>query len=324
MTKAYNLTKNCSAKELKLTKITVSEPKGNEVQIKNHYVAINHMDVHHRNGTYAMSSFPQIIGIAGAGEIVKVGPKVENKNIGDKVVYGTNFIGSYAEMVNIDERLLLTVDKEVTMKVMVGVIVPGLLSYSLLHKVYKVKKDDIALVNGITGSVAHILSQWLNSEGVNVIGSVTRKEDVIKGKSMGCRICFCNNDADYVKNISKYTKKNGVNVVYDCYGDKYFKINCKLLTYFGMLINYGDTTGIIKENFDASALWQKSLYFSKVNVSLWQGYHMERVLSSDILLKKIKSKEIIPKISETNFAKIPEIHEMIENNAIDGIVVAKL
>ena len=322
MSKAFILKKTGDINSLKLTKHKVNDPNPYQIQVKNSYVAVTHMDIHHRNGTYKLNNTPTIIGVSGSGTIVKLGSKVKDFTIGEKIVYGTNFIGSYSEIININQNLAISLG-DTAEDVAAASFVPGLTSHYLIYRTYKIKKEDIAIVNGATGSVGHILCQWLSYLGVNVIGVVGSDEKINAAKSFGCKNVVNYNDEKYFEKIAQATNKVGANILYDCYGKKNFEQNIESLTFLGLLVNYGDVSGLI-DNFDVTKLWNKSLFYTKPNLFLYKGNRMELILSAEILFEKIKEKTIIPKYKIVDFKDIPNAHLEIESGKLQGTVIAKL
>jgi NADPH2:quinone reductase len=118
------------------------------------------------------------------------------------------------------------------------------------------------------------------------------------------------------------TKNNGVNAIYDCYGQDFFKTNCQILGFLGLLINYGDVTGMVKD-FDVSYIWSKSLFYTKPHLSIYKGNKAELALSADFLFKQIKDRVITPQYTAITFDNIPKAHEMLNNRKSTGSIIAK-
>ena len=83
-----NFSKTGGPEVLNYEKLSISEPKENEVLIKHSAIGLNFIDTYHRSGLYPVP-LPSSIGLEGAGIIEKVGPSVKNFKEGDKVAYET-------------------------------------------------------------------------------------------------------------------------------------------------------------------------------------------------------------------------------------------
>ena len=323
MTRSYSIKKTGGAEVLKLSKNKLPELQPNEVTVKNQYVAISHMDIHHRNGTYTISELPQTIGISGSGTITKVGSPTSEFKVGEKVIYGTNFIGSYSEEVNINQHHLVTVPDDLPQDLATAAYLPGLTAHYLIYRTFKMTKDSIIVVNGAAGSVGHILCQWLSNIGIDVIGVVGSDSHISAAKNYGCKYVINHKSEDYVKRVMEISKNKGANVIYDCYGHDFFKKNTDALGFLGLLVNYGDVTGKIK-NFDVVNIWNKSLFYTKPSLSLYKINRMELVLSAAELFNNIKDKNIRPVFQTVPFSDMARAHQMIENREITGSLIAKL
>jgi NADPH2:quinone reductase len=77
--------------------IEVGEPGPGQALLRQTAVGLNYIDVYHRSGLYAVSSFPAVPGMEGAGVVEAVGPGVEDLKPGDRVAYAGGPMGSYAE-----------------------------------------------------------------------------------------------------------------------------------------------------------------------------------------------------------------------------------
>lgn len=323
MVKSYQISKPGDPNVLKLKKFKHEELKPHQLKIKNNFIPINHMDVHHRNGTYSIGELPQALGIAGVGTVIETGRAVRDIKAGDLVGYATCFLGSYSEEVIIERNIAFGLNKDLPLDLVAATIVPALTAHYLIFRTYFIKKEDFVLVNGASGAVGSMIAQWVSSLGGNVIGVVGSKAKIAVAKSNGCKNVIDYNSEDVLQRVLEITDNNGVNVIYDCYGKKFFEQNCACLTYLGILVNYGDTTGII-DNFDPTKLWAKSLFYTKPNLSLYKSNQMELVLSTETIFKAVKDKILRPNYKVVDFKDIPNIHQQIEARKVIGSYVARV
>lgn len=323
MVLAYQIKEPVDSKKLCLKKISLDEPKADEVRIKNHYVAVNHFDVHHRNGQYKLSQFPATLGISGSGEITKIGNTVKNYKKGDLVSYATNFIGSYAEEINIKAQILFSPDKNIPLAAQTAINAPSLLAHALITNVYSVKKNNNVFITGATGGVGNILTQILTSIGVKVYGIVGQDAKISQAKAFGCKHVFNYNNKDFYEEVANATNNQGASVIYDAIGESFYPKAIKILQRTGILVNYGDSSGVIKD-MRAMELWQKSLFFVKPHLSIIRGFNLDRIISNDYLFTAITKKNITPHFEIIDFKNIANAHQRIENREVIGNIVAKL
>lgn len=323
MVKCYKVKTPGDIKSLKLTNQKLDDLKENEVRIKNHYVAVNHMDIHHRDGTYPLENYNRVIGIAGGGEIIANTEKTADLKLGTKVVYATNFLGSYSEEINIDANHIVTIDENIGLEKASAVILPGLTSHYLVTRCYIPKKTDNIIINGATGNVGHILCQLLSAYNINVIALTSNKSKADLAKNLGCKYSFTYDTPNLKQEIIKITNNYGANCVYDTIGATAYQQNIDLLGFFGIIVNYGDCSGLIN-NMLPLKLLGKSLFFSKPFLSIYKYHKIDLIMSAKNIFDIIKEGKLSPKYEIIDFANIPNAHEKIKNRGSIGSIIAKL
>jgi len=117
------------------------EPDSALVKIK--YAGVNYMDVYMRNGAYAKSHtyktpLPMVIGMEGAGEVVKVGANVSNVKVGDQVAYCLSR-GSYAEYAAVPAWRLVKVPNTIEIAQAASAMLQGLTAHYLTHSIFPLK-----------------------------------------------------------------------------------------------------------------------------------------------------------------------------------------
>ncbi|WP_124057388.1 zinc-binding dehydrogenase [Vaginisenegalia massiliensis] len=73
-------------KPLSIVEIDVEDPKEHEVMVHIDFTSVCHTDVYTLSGNDPSGIFPCILGHEATGTVVKIGPKVTNVEVGDKVV----------------------------------------------------------------------------------------------------------------------------------------------------------------------------------------------------------------------------------------------
>ena len=63
-------------------------------------LVLTYIDTYHRNGTLSatFASMPVCPGLEASGKIIKIGNKVSNFKIGDRVCYASTPLGAYCEI----------------------------------------------------------------------------------------------------------------------------------------------------------------------------------------------------------------------------------
>ena len=70
----------------RLDEVATPEPAGDEVRVRLHASALNHLDLWVARGMPAPPSLPHVSGADGAGVVDAIGPEVDDVAIGDEVV----------------------------------------------------------------------------------------------------------------------------------------------------------------------------------------------------------------------------------------------
>ena len=86
MVKAIRVHETGGPEVLKYEDIEIPAPDKGEIQIRQHAIGVNFLDVYYRTGMYP-TPLPYTPGNEGAGEVVAVGKGVKDFKVGDRVAY---------------------------------------------------------------------------------------------------------------------------------------------------------------------------------------------------------------------------------------------
>ncbi len=219
---SINFSKTGGPEVLKYEKLSISEPKENEVLIKHSAIGLNFIDTYHRSGLYPVP-LPSGIGLEGAGIIEKVGPSVKNFKEGDKVAYAAAPLGSYSTHRIYPTKNLVKVPDGIDLEIVACLMTKGLTTFYLLHKTYPVKKGQTVLFHAAAGGVGQIFCQWAKSLGCKVIGTVGSDEKIKLAKKFGCDEVINYNKENFKDKVLELTNHVGLPVVYDGVGKNILK-----------------------------------------------------------------------------------------------------
>ncbi len=74
--------------KLELKEIELEELQAHEVQVEISHCGLCHTDIHMRDNDWGVSNYPLVAGHEGVGKVVKVGNRVKNLKVGDRVGIG--------------------------------------------------------------------------------------------------------------------------------------------------------------------------------------------------------------------------------------------
>ena len=108
MTRVIIIEKTGEPEVLKLKTINLEKPSPEEVTIEHKAIGLNFIDIYHRSGLYPIE-LPSGIGGEASGVIKRIGLKVKNFSVGDKVAYAGVPLGSYATERNYPTKNLVKI-----------------------------------------------------------------------------------------------------------------------------------------------------------------------------------------------------------------------
>ena len=262
MTRVVKIEKNGGPEVLQIKNIELRELRSDQVLIETKAIGLNYIDTYHRSGSYPLP-LPSGIGVEASGIIKKIGTKVKDLSVGDRVAYGGLPIGSYA-----DERIypadkLVKLPDGISFEIAASVMTKGLTVFYLLYKTFPVKSKDTVLFHAAAGGVGQIFCQWAKSIGCKVIGTVGSNDKVSIAKKNGCDLVINYSQESFVKKVMDFTKGKGVPVVYDGVGAKTFEDSIACLKNTGMLVSFGNASGPVKNIDVKKHIQPKSLFFTR-------------------------------------------------------------
>jgi NADPH2:quinone reductase len=240
----------------------LAAPGPGEVQIRQHAVGVNFLDIYFRTGSYPSPGLPFTPGNEGAGEVVAVGEGVTKFRPGDRVAYAGS-IGSYAEARNIEARFLVPLPEAIAYETAAAMMLKGLTAEYLLFRTYPVKPGDVILVQAAAGGVGLILCQWARILGATVIGTAGGPEKCALAREAGAHDVIDYSSEDFVARVREITAGKLCHAVYDGVGKSTYPGSLDCLRPFGMFVSFGSASGPI-EAFNLGLLGQKgSLYATR-------------------------------------------------------------
>jgi len=262
MTRVVKIEKNGGPEVLQIKNVDLQEIHPDQVLIETKAIGLNYIDTYHRSGSYPLP-LPSGIGVEASGIIKKIGSKVKDLSVGDRVAYGGLPIGSYA-----DERIypadkLVKLPDGITFEIAASVMTKGLTVFYLLYKTFPVKSNDTVLFHAAAGGVGQIFCQWAKSLGCKVIGTVGSDEKVNIAKKNGCDLVINYSKENFVEKVMNFTKGKGVPVVYDGVGAKTFEDSIACLKNTGMMVSFGNSSGPVKNIDVKKHIQPKSLFFTR-------------------------------------------------------------
>ena len=321
MTRIVRITKTGGPEVLKLETINLDQPNPDEVLIEHKAIGLNFIDTYHRSGLYPIE-LPSGIGAEGAGIIKKIGSKVRDFSIGDRVAYAGTPLGAYSSERNYPTKNLVKIPNGIDFNTAATLMIKGLTTFYLLHKTYPVSSNETILFHAAAGGVGQIFTQWAKSLGCKVIGTVGSDEKMSIAKKNGCDFVINYSKEDFAKKVLEFTKGEGVPAVYDGVGKKTLEGSIKCLKKRGIMISFGNASGPIT-NIDIKKMIQpKGLYFTRPSMAQYLETKDEIKEGADKLFEKLKLGKIKIEIyKKYRLDEVVEAHKDLESRKITGPAV---
>ena len=299
--------------------------KENEVLIKVKAAGINRPDILQREGSYPPpKDSSDILGLEIAGEVVKVGKKVKNIKISDKVCALVSG-GGYAEYCSAPFTQCLPIPKGLTFEE--ACILPETfftIWFNLFIK-NKVKKKQKILIHGGSGGIGTTAIQITKNFGLEVFTTTRSQNKSIKCKKLGAHYSINTKKTDFEEFIKKKTNGDGVDVILDIVGGNYVQKNINILKRNGLLINLGWLTGsVVKINLLMVMLKRLTITGSTLRVgSLKEKERIAKELKKNIW-PLIEQKKIKPLLCKTFYInKVKDAHIYIDKEIHFGKIALK-
>jgi NADPH2:quinone reductase len=291
MTRIVKIEKTGGPEVLKFETIELGEPNPDEVLIEHKAIGLNFIDIYHRSGLYPLE-LPSGIGGEGSGIIKKIGSKVKDFSVGDRVAYAGVPLGAYSSERNYPTKNLVKIPNDISFDIAATLMTKGLTSYYLLYKTYPVSANETILFHAAAGGVGQIFCQWAKSLGCKVIGTVGSVEKINLAKKNGCDFVINYSEENFPKRVLEITKGKGVPVVFDGVGKNTFEDSIECLKTRGMMISFGNSSGPVT-NIDVRRMIQpKGLYFTRPVMGQYLGAKDEIKEGAEKLFEKIQTGKV--------------------------------
>lgn len=242
MTRAIRLTEHGGPEVLTLTDIEVPPPGADEVQIRNHAVGLNFIDIYYRTGLYE-HPLPHGLGSEGAGVVQAVGANVHHVKPGDRVAYGQSPLGAYAEVHNVTARHVVRLPESISFEEAAALMLKGLTVQYLFRRTYQLKEGEVILFHAAAGGVGLIACQWARALGVRLIGTASTPEKAELARENGAWEVIDYSRENVVERVRDLTGGKMVPVVYDGVGKTTWEMSLDCLQPRGLMVSFGNASG---------------------------------------------------------------------------------
>lgn len=273
---------------LEFKAVEIPAPGPGEALVRHRAIGLNFVDIYFRKGVYPAPSMPFTPGNEGAGVVEAVGPDVAEVKVGDRVAYAGGPLGSYAEARVMPARFLVRLPDAIDDKTAAAAMLKGMTAHFLIHSTRPLRRGETILVHAAAGGVGLILCQWAAHLGATVIGTVGTDDKARLAAAHGCAHTIVYSREDFVARVREITGGAMVPVVYDSVGEATFMKSLDCLSPRGMMVSYGQASGMVPP-FSINVLSAKgSLYLTRPTLWSYTARREELVERAQALFDAIE------------------------------------
>ncbi|QCP48745.1 quinone oxidoreductase [Trinickia violacea] len=321
MAKAIRIDKTGGPEVMKWVDVEVGEPGDGEVRIKQHAVGLNYIDIYFRTGLYPLP-LPAGLGMEAAGEVIEVGPGVENLRVGDRVAYVARPPGAYAQERVLPAAVLVKLPGSLGYDEAASVMLQGLTAQYLLRRTYRVKAGDTILIQAAAGGVGLLVCQWAKALGATVIGTVGSDEKAELAKAHGCDHPIVYTRENFTKRVKEITNGAGVPVVYDSIGKDTFQGSLDCLAPLGLFVSFGNASGPLPPIDSSEFAGRGSLFFTRPTLFTYIGKRSDYDAMAAELFEVIGSGKVKTMIQQRYpLAEVAQAHTDLEARRTTGSTI---
>ncbi len=302
----------------------VGAPGPGEVRIAHKACGLNFIDVYQRSGVYPMT-LPAAMGMEAAGVIEAVGEGVTHLAVGDRAAYAAQPPGAYCEARVMPAAQVCPLPDAISFEEGAAMMLKGLTVQYLFHRTTPRKAGDTVLFHAAAGGVGLIACQWARSEGITLIGTAGTDEKCALAVEHGAAHCINYRNSDWVSEVRRLTGGAGVDVVMDAVGKDTFEGSLDSLKPFGMMISFGNASGVVPP-FNLGVLGAKgSLKITRPTLFTHVAQHETCQAMARHLFDKVVSGAVKIRIDQRfPLDQVADAHRALEARTTTGSTVLTL
>lgn len=235
----------CEPEDLSIGNLAEPNPSPTEVLIEVHSVALNFPDLLMIQGKYQYkSNFPFAPGMECAGVVRKIGSKVKDIKVGQRVV-SHPWRNCLAELVISNENEVFPIPESMEFHVAAGFSIAYGTAYHALIDRGRIKKNDVMLVLGASGGVGLASVELGKFLGATVIAAASNKHKLDLTRHYGADHLIDYTEDRLKERVNELTSNRGADVIFDPVGGDLTDESVRCINWRGRLLIVGFASGRI-------------------------------------------------------------------------------
>ena len=214
-------------------------PGAGEVRVRVEAIGVNYAEVLSRKGLYGWAPpLPYTLGMEAAGTIDALGPGVEGRAVGERVIVGAQH-GAYAEMVVVPERQALPAIPGFSTEENAAIGVNYLTAWVALMEMARLRPSDRVLVTAAAGGVGTAAVQIATRFGCATVGLAGSDEKLAQIRALGAESAVNYRRPDFEARLREAAGPGGFDVAIEVVGGDVFRAVWPVLAPFGRVVVAG-------------------------------------------------------------------------------------
>jgi putative PIG3 family NAD(P)H quinone oxidoreductase len=223
------------------------------------FAGVNRPDVFQRAGHYRVPpGASPVLGLEVSGQVVALGSKVTEWNVGDEICALTAG-GGYAEYCSVNAGHCLPIPRGLDLAQAAALPENLFTVWTNLIDRGRLKSGERVLIHGGSSGIGYMAIQLAAQWGAQVFTTVGTEQKAEFCRKLGAALAINYRAQDFVQEIERATEKRGVDVILDMVGGDYFPKNLSLLSLEGRLIQIAFLRSSIVPAFDLREVMSRRL-----------------------------------------------------------------
>ena len=294
-----------------------------ELLVRVRAAGVNRADCLQRAGTYPMPpGLGNVPGLELAGEVAGTGPGVESYRVGDRVL-GLVAEGGYAEYARLDAGLAVPIPDGWSFAQGAAVIEVFCTANETVFELGGLDAGQSLLVHAGASGVGTAAVQMAKHAGATVFFTAGSRAKIDRVLALGADHGILYKSEDFVEEVFRTTRGEGVDVVEDFIGADYLARNLSVLKSAGTLLLVGFMGGRVAP-FDLGPMLRKRLSIRGFTLRAQSVANKRAIVGRfrERWLPLLAAGSIRPVIHEVvPFAEVRRAHELMEANENFGKII---
>jgi len=301
---------------MRLEELPLPEPGPGQVLVEVKAAGVNLFDTQLRSGLYKRD-LPQTLGLEGAGVIQALGAGVTDLEVGGRVAW--IFSPAYATHALASADRVVPLPDAVDYAEAAAILFQGLTAHYLATSTFALAPGSSCLIHSAAGGCGILLCQIAKIRGALVIGAVSTAEKAEIARAAGADHVIVYAEEDFAAAVKRITGGRGVDVVYDAVGlDTYIR-SMDSLRPRGMLVLYGEASGLVPPIDPRELLFRKSLYLTRTGLDHYIADRSELRARADEIFAWMAEARLQQRIFRSyRLDEVADAHRALESRATTG------